>query len=75
MAIRFEDQGLALRLFATEREALKAIGSHLALMYGPGWLAKNGAGRWMDENGFLPAKWAPCPTELKHLPTASSGVC
>jgi hypothetical protein len=28
----------------------------------------------LTENGFLPAKWVPRPTELKPLPTASSGV-
>lgn len=74
MGIRFEDRGLTLRLFQSEAEARKALGTHDVVLYGPGWLAKNGAGRWMDENGFLPAKWVPRPTELKPLPTASSGV-
>jgi len=75
VGIRFEDQDLTLRLFKSEAEARKSLGTHDVVQYGPGWLAKNGAGRWVDEDGFIPAKWVPCPTGLKPLPTASSGVC
>lgn len=59
MSIRVVDQGITLRLFHTEREARKAIGAHLAISFCGGWLAKNGAGRWMDDGGFLPESWVP----------------
>lgn len=72
MSIRFEDQGITLRLFPSEQEARKAFGAHTVTPYGPGWLAQNGAGRWFDEGGLLAATWRPAHDLDSHQKSIAS---
>lgn len=59
MAIRIEDQGITLRLFLTEAEALSSPDAKAAFSYGGGWLARSSDGRLQDSDGTLPPAWAP----------------
>ena len=59
MAYRFEDRGLTLRLFRSERDALAYPNAREPLRYATGWIAKNEAGRWIDGDGVLPPNWQP----------------
>lgn len=56
---RFEDQGLTLRLFKDGADALANLDTVEAVNYGPGWIAKNKLGRWIDAHGDLPSDWQP----------------
>lgn len=59
MAIRIEDQGVTLRLFLTETEALSSPDAKAAFSYGGGWLARCSDGRLQDTDGPTPPDWAP----------------
>lgn len=56
---RFEDQGLTLRLFADQQDAMRSPDAIEASAYGPGAIAKDASGRWFDAHGLLPIQWAP----------------
>ena len=74
MAFRFDDQGLALRLFVSKRDALAYPGAKWPMKYAVGWIAKNDAGRWIDCDGVLPPKWQPRPTLIGRSKTLNVGV-
>ncbi len=59
MAFRFEDRGLTLRLFVSQRDALAYPTARDQIQYATGWIAKNDAGRWIDGDGVLPPGWQP----------------
>lgn len=64
MAYKFEDRGLTMRLFVSERDALAHPNAREPMRYATGWIAKNDAGRWIDGNGVLPPNWQPHPAFL-----------
>lgn len=65
MSYRLEDQGLTIRLFRDQQEAAKSPGAHTPVEYAFGWLVRNGAGRYIDAHGMLPADWKPSVEHLK----------
>lgn len=56
---RYEDQGLTLRLFKDEHDAKIHSDAVSVARYGPGAIAKNKLGRWLDAHGVLPFSWTP----------------
>lgn len=62
---RFEDQGITLRLFISEHDAKNTFGVLSVAKYGPGVIAKNARGQWLDAHGVLPGSWAPKDSLLK----------
>lgn len=58
-AHRFEDRGVTLRLFVSERDARAYPNAREAIRYATGWIARNDVDRWIDALGVLPASWEP----------------
>jgi hypothetical protein len=67
---RFEDQGVTLRLFKDEEEAKRNSDAVTVAQYGPGVIAKNPQGRWIDAHGVLPLEWTPMERLLTDLALA-----
>ena len=68
MAYRYEDRGLTLRLFVSMRDAMAYPDAREPMRYATGWIAKNGAGRWVDGDGVLPPNWQPLPALANPTP-------
>lgn len=73
MSYRLEDNGLTLRLFRTEGEALAHPNARSPTRYGCGWIARNEAGRWIDADGVLPPAWVPRPELIGAAGDGSEG--
>lgn len=77
----FEDQGLTLRLFASEDDAKFNSNAVSVARYGPGVIAKNQLGKWIDAHGVLPEQWSPSaklltmPDVHGYFVDASGRIC
>ena len=74
MTYRFEDRGLTLRLFVSERDALAYPNARDPMRYATGWIAKNENGSWIDGDGVLPQNWQPHPAFLVPDAALTGGV-
>lgn len=59
MSVRFEDQGLVLRLFPDEYAAKDYPDVLSVCRYGPGVVGKDKNGQWIDADGPVSPTWAP----------------
>ena len=59
MSYGLDDNGLTLRLFINEKDALSHPCAQSPTQYGCGWIARDDAGRWIDAHGVLPTAWRP----------------